>query len=138
MMFISLLWVSKKRPLLLHGWRTGVLVFLLLGRVCLALATEAPPHPLQKNILLLNSYHPGFKWTDDETRGVVSTLAHSEGRVKLFTEYMGTKWTANAPYFSQLVATYKEKFSTIHFDAIIATDNDAVTIQLNPNSQAYS
>ena len=125
MMFISLLWVSWKRQLFLHGWRTGVLVFLLLGRVCLALATEAPPHPLQKNILLLNSYHPGFKWTDDETRGVVSTLAHSEGRVKLFTEYMGTKWTANAPYFSQLVATYKEKFSTIHFDAIIATDNDA-------------
>lgn len=101
------------------------LLSLLLLSISLALPLRAEQLRQHKNILLLNSYHQGYKWTDDETRGVLSVLAPQGEHTKVYTEYMGMKWTSDPAYFTQLKATYKQKFAAIPFDVIIATDNDA-------------
>ena len=41
---------------------------LLLMVPCIIYAAE------KKNVLILNSYHQGYKWTDDEVRGIVNGL----------------------------------------------------------------
>ncbi|MEJ2659795.1 MAG: PAS-domain containing protein [Desulfobacteraceae bacterium] len=79
----------------------------------------------KKNILILNSYHQGYKWTDDITRGILSALAPESENTRIFIEYMGAKWVKGKPYFEQLRRTMKLKFSKTRFDLIISSDNDA-------------
>jgi signal transduction histidine kinase/CheY-like chemotaxis protein/ABC-type uncharacterized transport system substrate-binding protein len=80
---------------------------------------------VKRNVLILNSYHHGYKWTDDETNGAMAGLDPDRNDCKVYIEYMGTKWTYAEPYFEQLRSTYKYKFQGIRFDIIIATDDDA-------------
>jgi PAS domain S-box-containing protein len=79
----------------------------------------------KKNVLILNSYHQGYKWTDDETQGAIAGLDPVRNDFKVVIEYMGTKWAYAEPYFEQLRRAYKFKFHEIRFDLIIATDDDA-------------
>ena len=80
---------------------------------------------VKKNVLILNSYHHGYKWTDDETQGAIAGLYPVRNEIKVVIEYMGTKWAYAEPYFEQLRGAYKYKFRKIRFDLIIATDDDA-------------
>jgi PAS domain S-box-containing protein len=78
-----------------------------------------------KRVLLLNSYHPGYQWTDDETRGVLAEIGGSPKDIQVNIEYMGTKWANSPAYFEQLRQAYATKFQKVPFDAIVATDDDA-------------
>jgi PAS domain S-box-containing protein len=78
-----------------------------------------------KNILILNSYHQGYKWTDDEINGIITSLEPLSGITDFYIEYMGTKWNYDNQYFQQLIKLYKYKFQSIPFDLIFATDDDA-------------
>jgi PAS domain S-box-containing protein len=100
--------------------RPALLAFLLM----LGILSDAHAHP-NKRVLILNSYHQGYKWTDDEIQGVITSLEGVKDNVKVYIEYMGTKWSSHTQYFEQLRDTYKHKFRNIHFDVVIATDNDA-------------
>ncbi len=84
----------------------------------------------KKNVLILNSYHQGYKWTDDETRGAMAALDPARNDLKVFVEYMGTKWSSGRPYLEQLRATYKYKYQGIRFAVIITTDDDAFNFLL--------
>jgi len=79
----------------------------------------------KKNVLILNSYHQGFKWTDDITRGVISALEPVSGETRIFIEYMGTKWVKDDLYFQELRQILKHKYSRTRFDLIVSSDNDA-------------
>jgi PAS domain S-box-containing protein len=79
----------------------------------------------KRNILILNSYHQGYKWTDDITHGILSALAPESANTRIFIEYMGTKWVKGKAYFQELRKLMKLKFSKTHFDLIISSDNDA-------------
>lgn len=95
--------------------------------VCaLLLSTTAPVWADEwKNVLVLNSYHQGYKWTDDETRGILAALNPDQSRIKVTIQYLDTKRLADARYFEDLRRIYARKFKTSKFDAIITTDNDA-------------
>lgn len=79
----------------------------------------------KKNILILNSYHQGYKWTDEETRGIIEALGPQRDAIKFYIDYMDTKLSFDTQYLNLLRETYKLKFKNILFDVIIATDNDA-------------
>lgn len=93
--------------------------------VSIFFATPVAGAQIKKNVLILNSYHQGYKWTDDITRGILSALAPESGHTRIFIEYMGTKWVKDKAYFEQLRTIMKLKFSRTRFDLIIASDNDA-------------
>jgi signal transduction histidine kinase/ActR/RegA family two-component response regulator len=90
-----------------------------------SLASGESRHEGKKNVLILNSYHQGYKWTDDETRGAIAGLDPVGNDFKVVIECMGTKWAYAEPYFEQLRSTYRYKFHGIRFDLIIAADDDA-------------
>jgi sigma-B regulation protein RsbU (phosphoserine phosphatase) len=79
----------------------------------------------KKNVLILNSYHQGYKWTDDEVRGIVNGLFPEQDNIKTYIEYMGTKWNFSSDYLKELCILYKKKFNRVRFDVIISTDDDA-------------
>lgn len=103
--------------------RTCFLIMMLLI-VCILVSSSFADD--KKHVLILNSYHQGYKWTDEATQGVIEGIgANNRTDLKFYIEYMGAKWVYDQQYFDQLHSIYKAKFKNIHFDAIVAIDNDA-------------
>jgi PAS domain S-box-containing protein len=84
----------------------------------------------KKNVLILNSYHQGYKWTNEETQGAIDALAPMKDNLTVYIEYMGTKWVSDNRYFEELHHTMKHKFRNVRFDVIILSDNDALNFMI--------
>jgi hypothetical protein len=70
----------------------GCFLFLLLGREpARAVPSEETPVRAESGeprVLILNSYHPGYGWSDGELRGVLNTLRVKYPRLLPSIEYM--------------------------------------------------
>ncbi len=77
------------------------------------------------HLLVLNSYNLNYDWTRQEVQAIRDAFSQ-EPWVILQMEFMDTKFIATAHHFSLLRALYANKYQGIHFDVIIATDNDAL------------
>lgn len=102
------------------------LAVLLVMALCPSLSRAGD----ERHLLVLHSYHQGYRWTDDLTRGIEAALRGEGGGVKVHYEYMDTKRVSDRAYFNLLLAAYRYKFGKSRFDAIIATDNDAFAFLL--------
>ena len=99
-----------------------VIVALLAGMTFMPSASQgASP----RQVLVMHSYHMGFKWTDEITQGIAAALQDEWKAVQIRYEYMDTKRVSDPAYFKLLHETYRYKFRTTKFDVIIATDNDS-------------
>ncbi len=95
---------------------------------CLLLAAFSSPLPADlhdKTVLVLHSYYKGYRWTDDEGRGLDSVLLPELGANNIYIEYMDTKRFYGPGSLVQFPDLYSRKFASRHFDAIVATDNNA-------------
>lgn len=99
--------------------------------LCLAFTAVAFSSPAQdqarthKRVLVINSYHQGFKWTDDLVRGIKDVFAQSAGNIDLYIEYMDTKRYPPAVTIKQFAAMLKIKYHERPVDLIICSDNNA-------------
>jgi PAS domain S-box-containing protein len=108
--------------------RAAVRLFIaaLLFLVSFGLLAAGPSNAEgKKRVLVLHSYHQGNPWTDDENSGLLSVIGVNRRGFQIETEYMDTKKIADDRYFGQLVDIYARKYSGIHFDVILATDDNA-------------
>ncbi len=110
--------------------RGTVLLFLFLFMFCFDSmpAEESEIGVIGQKILLLHSYHAGFKWTDDITKGVQDVLGDN---VNLFIEYMDTKHQYSPKYVQVLTRLLDYKFSQHNFQIIITSDNNAFNFLIN-------
>ncbi|MGB5919144.1 ABC transporter substrate binding protein [Arcobacter sp.] len=77
-----------------------------------------------KEVLLLHSYHKGYKWSDDISKGIEDKFI-SHGNIELTTRYMDTKRVIGGIYLNELAELYKKQFENRKFDLIIVSDNNA-------------
>ena len=103
-------------------------VILLLVAVCCLFAWSdgQAQRPLKKRVLILNAYHKGLSWTDNTVTGIESVLRGEGKDIELDIEYMDTKRYYGERYFNKLYEMYAEKYGNEHFDAVIASDNEAL------------
>ncbi len=81
----------------------------------------------KKNVLYLNSYHHGYRWSDSILEGVRSVLDESEFKIDLQIEYMDAKKFNYEDVTGMLLRLYREKFMGERFDVVMVSDNDAFT-----------
>ena len=98
------------------------LAVVLAGTAFLPSSSQGTP---SKQVLVIHSYHMGYKWTDEMTQGITAALRDEGKSVHIRYEYMDTKRVSDPAYFELLYETYKYKYRASRFDVIIATDNDA-------------
>ncbi|WP_163335695.1 ABC transporter substrate binding protein [Desulfopila sp. IMCC35008] len=105
----------------MHSVKTALLLLLVF-----LLPTHVSAEKEKRNILYLNSYHDGYRWSDKQLEGIRSVLQNSPFKIDLQVEYMDAK-KYNYDYIKQRLYTlYKEKFKDEQFDTIIISDNDAL------------
>ncbi|WP_319541000.1 hypothetical protein [uncultured Pseudodesulfovibrio sp.] len=99
----------------------------ILGLLACLLPCMAHAEGEKKNVLYLNSYHHGYRWSDSILEGVRSVLDESEYKIDLQIEYMDAKKFNYEDVTGMLLRLYKEKFAEKRFDVVMVSDNDAFT-----------
>jgi PAS domain S-box-containing protein len=80
-----------------------------------------------KHVFVLNSYHRGYPFSDNEMRGIDDAFSKSGLAVEIYASYMDMKRIPTTrQYFRQLKELIKFGYKGIHFETIIACDNDAL------------
>ena len=99
----------------------GKILFLSLLFILAASLTHGDGK--SSRVLLLNSYHKGYLWSDEITRGVEESF--SGRNIDLYVEYMDTKRDYDSSYLDLLASLYKTKYEDLEFDLVITSDNNA-------------
>ncbi|HIP29252.1 MAG TPA: PAS domain S-box protein [Sulfurospirillum arcachonense] len=89
-----------------------------------------------KDILLVHSYHRGYKWSDDISK-VIERRFEKSNTTSLTTVYMDTKKVATSLYFDRLFELYEEQFRGRGFDLIIAADNNALELVIRYHEHLF-
>ncbi|WP_024953950.1 sensor histidine kinase [Sulfurospirillum arcachonense] len=89
-----------------------------------------------KNILLVHSYHKGYKWSDDISK-VFENRFELRGDAHITTIYMDTKRVNTPTYIDRLFKLYKEQFKQRNFDLIVTVDNNALAFVMKYHEQLF-
>ncbi|MFT5698568.1 MAG: diguanylate cyclase (GGDEF)-like protein [Desulforhopalus sp.] len=108
-------------------------IFLYCSVVFLLLLSplHASFAPLEPSILILNSYHKGYVWSDEVMSGIENSIFHYYPEARISVEYMDTKRNSSSSYMQKLSGLYREKFTNTSYDLIFASDDNAIHFVLN-------
>jgi len=87
-------------------------------------------HPAEsvKNIIVLNSYHEGFQWTDGITAAIKKSFIENENRIELYFEYLDRKRFTDNAYIKLIPGFLILKYQSRDINLIIVTDDDALNL----------
>ena len=74
--------------------------------------------------LLLNSYHPGFAWSDGETAAIQEVFGNAG--IPLHVEYLDAKKMPDHVHFPAFAVYLKQKYQRTPFRLLLAVDNPAL------------
>lgn len=73
-----------------------------------------------KNVLIINSYHRGFQWSDNVIAGIEQVLYNTNININVL--YMDSKRIASDRYFKELKDLYQVQLEKEKYDLIVAVD----------------
>ena len=86
-----------------------------------------PPSADAPEVLVLNSYHPGYSWSDNELEGILTVLRRSRPEPRVSVEYLDTKRHGEMAHFDALKQLMLRKQDGRRPPAVvIAADNPAL------------
>lgn len=112
-------------------------LFLVLLGSFSAVAADIVSSP-EPQILVLNSYHKGYSWSDQIVDSIESNVILQYPEAKIRVEYMDTKRNSSKSYMEELSAVYQKKFSEQKFDLIFASDDNAINYLLGVRDVLFS
>ncbi|MCE5286085.1 MAG: diguanylate cyclase [Pelosinus sp.] len=118
-------------------WLFLLIIILYSSTMPPLVAQAQAPSLTKKSVLVLNSYHKDYKWSDSIVEGIASVFVQNAQNVDLQVEYMDTHRIADKDYIYQLFQTYKYKFQNMQFDVIIASDDPAFSFLLKYHDQIF-
>ncbi|MCF8167735.1 MAG: PAS domain S-box protein [Rhodoferax sp.] len=81
-----------------------------------------------KRVLVLNSYHAGYKGSDDMVRGMTETLLQSHPTADIKIEYLDAKNYSGPAHDRLVLDTLRSKYRKGRFDLVLSTDDYAFTL----------
>jgi diguanylate cyclase (GGDEF)-like protein/PAS domain S-box-containing protein len=129
--FYSLKNSNGLRSLVLTGWL--VTVILLWASVSVVVASE----PSSKKILYLNSYHQGYRWSDDISRAIEQVFQAEKDKPRLFIEYLDTKRRLTGTMEAHARQFLQTKYPQDFFDLILCSDDAAFNFLLDSRKALF-
>ena len=111
--------------------------FFLLSLIFLLVNTEFCYADQNQDVLILNSYHKSFKWTDDQVSSIQKVIKNNLKSTEIYIEYMDTKRIYNPEYLAELRDMYRLKYKPTNLDTIITTDDNALRFALQHHEQIF-
>jgi len=114
---------SEKKPM------NRVLTFICFLLFFAAQAANADQVIETKHVLILNSYHAGYKGSDDLVAGIKKSLGEAKDfNVDIKIEYLDGKQFSGPEYDRLMLNVLKTKYQTNHFELLITTDDYAFNL----------
>ncbi|MBJ6749424.1 ABC transporter substrate-binding protein [Geomonas anaerohicana] len=109
-------------------WFNRVLHIMVL--VCLLgwLTDAHCAENVRKKVLVLNSYHSGYKGSDDVIEGIKETLLRALPETDLQVEYLDSKNNSSKEFDAKIIDLLRFKYQQRHFDLILSTDDYAFNV----------
>lgn len=108
--------------------------------LCAALSAPVLANPAsgdnQKNVLILNSYHHNYKWSDDSIAGIVSTLK-SAGGIECYVEHMDARRLPHDTAEKHTIELLRNKYPADFFHTIITLDDHAFKLMLSRREELF-
>jgi len=96
-------------------------------------ADNGPP-----GILILNSYHKGLQWTDNELEGITRALTESGYDSGIYVEYMDWKRYPTQENLARIYENFAYKYSEKSIDIVITTDDIALEFAIKNRADLFS
>ncbi|MHB8070356.1 MAG: hybrid sensor histidine kinase/response regulator [Candidatus Cryosericum sp.] len=90
------------------------------------------------SVLILNSYHQGYSWTDGEVAGIRSAIADSGVPAQLSAEYLDWRRFPTQQNEAQIEALLTLRYGTVKPGVLVVTDNPALEFALNHRSDLFA
>lgn len=115
--------------------RPLLLTLVLLGGMAAPLRAD---HYLPRNrILLLNSYHPGYTWSDGVEAAIRTELARTDNTLEFYVEYLDTKHFRSEQIFPDAEAFLLAKYRHRQPEVLIVADDAALQFILPRRSRLF-
>lgn len=115
-----------------------ILFFLCIFMVSQFNLISAEASSSEKNVLLLQSYHRGHEWSDNQGNAIIETLVKSDMKLVPSIETMDWKRYPSEENLQQLYSRFKYKYSNKKIDLIITTDDAALKFALDHRAELFS
>lgn len=134
---LFLQFIGEKTRWYYRLYHVSTLFFISLISLVLFCPYIAISEEYDKNVLYINSYHDGYRWSDSILEGIRSELDASWYKIGLQVEYMDAKKFKNDSVTKELVRLYEEKFKSIQFNVVMVSDDDAFNFALQYRPQLF-
>ena len=116
---------TEKSPAPRAGVAPGRWWWLVVSLLILFVTPAAARSP-QPQVLILNSYHQGYAWSDEELAGVLDRLHQGYPGIEPSIEYLDAKRFPGPDQVERLRAYLAAKYRGRKIDLVIALDNCAL------------
>lgn len=116
---------------------------LWVAVLCAGIALAQPPSPdvpaprPKRNVLILNSYHQNFPWTNDLVLGVEDVLAGLPFEVEVWTEFLDSKRKSGPAHEARMEETLREKYRSLPLDLVVSSDEEALQFLLKHRLELF-
>ncbi|MEH6628217.1 MAG: ATP-binding protein [Motiliproteus sp.] len=95
------------------------------------------PNSFAEEVLVLHSYHPGYRWTDDVQSGINSVFKDRIPSISQDIQYLDTKRHSDPSYYQKLLDLLANKYQNKKFDLIITSDDNAFNFILKHRDRLF-
>ncbi len=113
-------------------WIARIVLLIL----CAAQTVYAAP-PFQKNVLIINSYHQGFAWSDAEMSGIIERLRSVYPEADVPVEFLDAKRHPARADLHIAEKFFLEKYRDKKIDLIIVLDNPALDMLIRYRNELF-
>jgi two-component system cell cycle sensor histidine kinase/response regulator CckA len=109
--------------------KSGRLLQIIFGLLFLLVApqpVQAASPPANKHVLIMNSYHRGFVWSDEEEKGFIERLQEVYPTADIAIEFLDSKHYPDRKSLRQVKDFLLTKYRGTRFDLVVAFDNPAL------------
>lgn len=127
---------SVWRPVCVNWVAKALVLAFLAGSVaCCTRAGEARVN--RKSVLILNSYHYGYDWSDHEMEGITQVLRGADPDLDPLVEYLDCKDFSKEEHLPEVAALFQRKYRDRKLQVVIAADDPALNFALRHRPQLF-
>jgi PAS domain S-box-containing protein len=91
----------------------------------------------RQEILILNSYHPGYAWSDGEQAGIIDVFRAKDKNWLPVIEYLDLKRLPGGRHLAELKKLFRRKYQNQKFSVVIAMDNSALEFAIDNQAELF-
>jgi hypothetical protein len=100
-------------------------------------ADDSTAPPRTRHVLFINSYQPGYYWSDDLVRGVRDVIDSQPFPVELWLEYMDSRRFTGPGVEDRFEGFIREKYRNHRFDLILSSDDAALAFLMERRDKLF-